>query len=148
MKKLHLACLTCLCGCIAFGFTTGLASALPPFKKEFQKVYVDGGSDDLKTSFKNSKIGGCQTCHVKGEKKSVNNPYGKELADRIEGNAKQRLKDASANGGVDAKQAEQQKLIAELKAAFLEVEPLPSPSGGGTYGERIEAGQLPYVPEQ
>ena len=120
-------------------FHVGTADALPPFKKAFQVKYVDDSGDDMKAAFKSQS---CNTCHVKGEKKNVNNAYGLELAKLIEGNAKMRLKDAKAAGTEDAEKA---TILAELTAGFTVVEGMDSPSGE-TYGARLAAGKLPLDP--
>lgn len=124
---------------------TSSASALPPWKPKFQEMFVDEGPQSLKDAFANNVIGSCKVCHVNGEEKTVRNPFGQALDKLIEGNAGQRLK-AAAEKGDDAKAAEQAELDKQYLAALETVLKLPSPSGGGTYGERIKAGQLPFVP--
>ena len=139
-------CLIILCGTVALGFLAQSALALPQFKKEFTKKYVDTSSnEDFKAAAKKAS---CNVCHVKKEKKSVNNDYGTELSKLIEGSAKNRLaaaKDEDKAKGEDvtaASDAEKAKLTKELLAAFEKVEGMKSKSGK-TYGELIKSGNLP-----
>jgi hypothetical protein len=114
--------------------------AISPFKKAFDAKYVkDSGDADFQAAFKK---GGCYNCHVKGEKKDVLNAYGLELSKLIEGNAKDRLDAAKEGGGLDAKKAEEEKLVKEVQAAFTKAEALKSPSGK-TWGELFKAHSLP-----
>jgi hypothetical protein len=121
------------------------AFALPPWKPKFQELYVDKGPQSLKDAFADNVIGSCKVCHVNGQEKTVRNPFGEALDKLIEGNAGERLK-AAGEKGDDAKAATQAQLDKELLAALDKVLALPSPSGGGTYGQRIKTGQLPFVP--
>lgn len=119
--------------------------ALPPWKQTFQELYVDSGPRSLKDAFADNVIGSCKVCHVNGQEKTVRNPFGEALDTLIEGNAGERLQ-AAGRKGDDAKAAVQAQLDKEFLAALEKVLALPSPSGGGTYGQRIMAGQLPFVP--
>jgi hypothetical protein len=121
------------------------AQALPPWKPKFKEMFVDNGPKSLQDAFADNVIGSCKVCHVNGEEKTVRNPFGEALDELIEGSAGERLK-AAAKDGDDAKAAMQEKLDKELLAALDKVLELPSPSGDGTYGERIKAGKLPFVP--
>jgi cytochrome c553 len=121
------------------------AHALPPWKPKFKQMFVDKGPKSLQTAFANKVIGSCKVCHVNGEEKTVRNPFGKALDKLIEGKAGQRLK-AAAKDGDDAKKVMQAKIDKEFLAAMDKVLKLRSPTGGGTYGERIKAGKLPFVP--
>lgn len=113
------------------------AWAIKEFKKAFQQRYIDGSHDeDFKKAFRKAA---CNTCHVKGEKKDVCNSYGQALGKLIEGNAEARLKQAQAGGNRDA---ELKKVLAELAAAFDEVEQMKNP-GGQLYGQLLHNGQLP-----
>ena len=132
---------------IIFSSTISSAHALPPWKPKFKELYVDNGPQSLRDAFANNVIGSCKVCHVNGEEKSVRNPFGEALDELIKGNAGERLK-AAAKEGNDAKAAMQQKIDAEFLAALEQVLKQPSVSGGGTYGERIQAGKLPYVPSE
>ena len=121
------------------------AVALPPWKPKFQELYVDGGPQSLKDAFADNVIGSCKVCHVNGQEKTVRNPFGEALERLIEGDAGKRLMAAGEKGDA-AKKATQEQLDQELLTALDKVLALPSPSGGGTYGQRIRAGQLPFVP--
>ena len=115
--------------------------ALPDFKKAFQKKYVDKDNEAYTQVFRKSA---CNTCHVKGEKKSVHNDYGKHLSKLIQGNAKQRLKDAKSSGNADEVKAE---VLRELDAAFEKVAKMKtSKESDETFGDRIKAGKLPVEP--
>ncbi|MEQ9409952.1 MAG: DUF1080 domain-containing protein [Fuerstiella sp.] len=126
-------------------YLTSSAYGLPPWKPRFKEMFVDDGPKSLQEAFADNVIGSCKVCHINGEEKSVRNPFGVELDRLIEGNAGARLKEAAAKGD-DARAAMQAKIDEELLAALKKVLRLPSPSGEGTYGERIEAGSLPFVP--
>jgi|688.fasta_scaffold257824_2 hypothetical protein len=121
------------------------AFALPPWKPKFQELYVDSGPRSLKDAFADNVIGSCKVCHVNGQEKTVRNPFGEALDTLIEGNAGERLQAAGEKGDA-AKAAVQIQLDKELLVALDKVLAMPSPSGGGTYGQRIKAGQLPFVP--
>jgi len=127
-----------VCASLMVGFVANVSSALPQFKKAFQKKYIDeSDNDELKAAFKKA---GCNTCHVKGQKeKSPQNDYGILLAELIEGDAKDRLKAAKENG---TKNETLEQILEELEEAFKEVEEEEAPSGGN-FGERIKNGQLP-----
>lgn len=123
------------------------ASALPPWKPDFKKMFVDDGPKSLQVAFENNVIGSCKVCHVNGEEKTVRNPFGQELDKLIEGNASERIK-VAAKEGTAAKAAMQKKIDNEFHAALEQVLKMTSASGGGTYGERLKAGKLPYVPSE
>lgn len=115
------------------------ASALKEFKKAFEQRYVQPLDKAAQRVFRRTN---CNVCHVKGEKKSVHNAYGDQIAARIAGNAKQRLKEAKEVGNRD-QQLEQ--IMQELAIALEQTESLPAPDGG-TFGERLKSGQLPVTP--
>lgn len=123
------------------------ACALPPWKPKFKEMFVDEGPKSLQDAFANKVIGSCKVCHVNGEEKTVRNPFGQALDRLIDGNAGERIKEAAKDGG-DAKAAMQAEIDKEFLAALDKVLNLPSESGGGTYGERIKAGSLPFVPSE
>ncbi len=131
--------------CLILGVSHRSALALAPFKKAFQKRYVDpSDSEAFKAAFKKAS---CNTCHVKGKKKDVRNPYGDELAKLIEGDANARIKAAAKEGGSEGRKAETEKILKELEAAFAKVETLKSPTGE-TFGDRLKNGLLPVdLPE-
>lgn len=134
-----------LCSLAVMCLSAASAHALPAWKPKFQQMYVDNGPESLKTAFADKVIGSCKVCHVNGEEKTVRNPFGIALDKHIKGNAGKRLAEAAKQGD-DAKAALQAELDKELLKALDTVLKTPSPSGGGTYGERLKAGQLPFVP--
>ncbi len=108
---------------VTVGFWTSQAKALPAFKKAFQKKYVDPStSEDFKKAF---TAASCNTCHVKGEKKTVRNDYGKALDKFI-----------AANGGKKIKPD-------DLDKAFEDAAKENSAISGKTYGDLINDGKLP-----
>lgn len=114
------------------------AHALPKFKLAFEKRYTEENSnEEFKAAVKKEA---CNVCHVKGEKKDVRNSYGEALSKLIEGEAQQRLKDASD------KMAEEEKILKELEDAFGKVESEKvdekNPSSP-TFGDLLNQGQLP-----
>ena len=126
---------------VALASLTTSAHALAPFKKSFQKKYVAPSDNaDLAAAFKKAS---CNTCHVKGKKKTERNAYGDELAKLIEGDANKRIKAARKAGGAQAGKDEQKKVLAELEKAFDEVAKLPSGDEKPTYGELLKQHQLP-----
>ena len=136
MKNLCLALVAASIICLG---NVQQASALPDFFKEFKKKYVEPSeNEEFKKAATKAR---CNLCHVKGKPKKMNNKYGEALSKLIEGSAKQRLADA----GDDGKAAEKEKLSAELKKAFKEVEKVKAPNGE-LYGARLKAGQLPFAP--
>lgn len=142
MKRVVLACLVAT---IAVFASTPSAFALPEFKKEFTKKYIDTHKDD---AFKKlAKKASCNVCHVKKEKKTVVNEYGTHLAKLIEGNAKKRKDDAMKKDGAEAKKAEQAKLVKELNKAFEEVAKMKS-EAGDTFGDRIKNSLLPSTTDK
>lgn len=121
------------------------AHGLPPWKAKFKEMFVDSGPQSLQDAFADKVIGSCKVCHINGEEKSVRNPFGVELDRLIEGNAGARLKEAASDGDA-AKAVVQAEIDKEMLAALQKVLNMPSPSGSGTYGERLRAGTLPYIP--
>lgn len=134
-----------LCTLSVFSFLAANASALPPWKAKFKEMFVDGGPESIQEAFANKTIGSCKVCHVNGEEKTVRNPFGESLDKLIEGNAGDRIK-AAAKISEDAKKDMAAQIDKELAIALEKTLKQPSPSGGGTYGERIKAGKLPFVP--
>lgn len=130
----------CVMACTAVCFLTPQVKAIAPFKKAFQKKYVDpSDNEEFKGAFKKAS---CNTCHVKGEKKDKRNAYSNEIAKLIEGDANQRIKDARKEGGSDAAKQETAKVVQELEKAFEEVAKMKSKSGE-SYGDIISSGKLP-----
>jgi len=126
-----------LCAAVFVGANASDAFALPAFKKLFAEKYAPEGSNaDFEEAVKKS---GCYTCHVKGEEKSVNTPYGAALAKEVPGDAKDRI-DAAKEDGTD--DAEKDKINKEFEAAMIAVEKVKSASGK-TYGEILKSHNLP-----
>ena len=120
-------------------FATNTCDALGPFKKAFDKAYVKSTDDAaFKARFKKAS---CNTCHVKGKKKDWLNGYGLELAKRIPDNAKERLEKAKSTGA-DAKKAENEKLLKELRKAFNQTESAKTASGE-LFGRLLKEHRLP-----
>ncbi len=111
--------------------------AIREFKKGFLDHYAALCDDpDVKSTFRKAN---CNLCHLKGEKKDLNNPYGDQIAKLMQGDSAARLKEAKKNG---TKKETLDAILAELNAALDKVESLQSPDGG-TFGERIRAGKTP-----
>jgi hypothetical protein len=124
--------IVCLC------FATQVL-AVVQFKKPFDEKYVEASDN---TAFQRAyKKQNCNTCHIDKKKRDWVNAYGKALAEFIPGNAKDR-QDAAKAISIEARKAEDKKLIAELKVAFEKVEALESPSGV-TWGELLKSHMLP-----
>ena len=106
------------------------ASALPEFKKAFEKKYTD--KEKNKEYATMVKKAGCNVCHIKGQKdKSPQNAYGKELNKLIEGDAADRKK---AAGDDAAKKAEvKATLHKELDEAFKKTESIKLPETEHTF---------------
>ena len=116
------------------------AKAIAPFKKAFQTKYVNPSDNaSLKAAFKKAS---CNTCHVKGKKKTTRNAYGEELSKLIEGNANKRIKEAGKDGK-DARKAMQAQILKELDEVFDKVGKMPSGDGEPSYDDLIQSGQLP-----
>lgn len=119
MKK---AVLFLLCGAFVIGLSLPSVKAVPPFKKEFDAMYVkpDGTAAEkaLAAAAAEAK---CNICHV-GKDKKDRNAYGKELAKHLK-------KDDGKN-------------VEKIKKALTDVESAKSP-GGKTFGELIKEGKLP-----
>ena len=128
-----------VCVAVAMFARVPLASALPPFWKEFEARYVKPDSADEKekafvAAATNAKTGKCNVCHVAGQEKKARNRYGMALNTLLKkDNFKpERLKD------------EADKVKAEILAAFDAVAAMKSGEGEApTYGELIAQGKLP-----
>ena len=139
MKRLWLM----VCPMLVVALLANMSSALPPFKKAFDKKYIKKNENEqFKKDFKKA---GCNVCHVKGQKdKSPQNEYGKTLNELIEGDAKDRLGQAKKD---DKKPEVLKQILEELEKAFEKVEEMEAPEGD-TFGERIKQGLLPVsLPE-
>lgn len=137
---------------LAFSFLVAIvvglgtpAFALPPWKPQFKKMFVDDGPKSLQDAFANKVIGSCKVCHINGKPKTIRNPFGQSLDELIPGNAAARLKKAGKESK-EAKAQEQARIDKQFLVALDKVLNLPSASGGGTYGARIKKGKLPYIP--
>ncbi len=95
------------------------AEAIPPFQKEFVKMYAPPGSP-LAAKVKKVK---CNICH-KGKKKKDRNAYGEALAKLLD-----RKKD--------------KKNVEKIRKALKTVESQSAKPGGPTFGELLKAGKLP-----
>lgn len=123
------------------------AAAIPAFKKEFEKVYVDKDAADAhKQAFAeaaNSKTGKCWICHVNmkplGEEKlgkKVRNNYGNALSQFLE------KEDYSSQ----RRKEEPEKVSAEIHEAFKKVGAMnsdPQDPNSPTFDELIATGKLP-----
>jgi len=117
MKKL--AVILFCAGCMAM-LSVKSATAIPPFAKQFNAMYVEGNDDaDFVAAVKEAK---CNVCH-KGKSKKMRNPYGEALDKLLD-----KKKDA--------------KDVEAIQAALKKVAEQKSPSGE-TFGELIKAGKLP-----
>jgi hypothetical protein len=115
------------------------AWAVAQFKKPFEEKYVENSDNEaFQKAFKKLS---CNTCHIDDKKRDWVNAYGKALSELIPGNAKDR-QDAAKEVSTEARKAEDEKLVAELMAAFEKVEALESPSGV-TWGELLKSHMLP-----
>ena len=135
MKRL---CLCAAIGMLAVYFNGSVGLAFPPFKKAFQDKYCEEGPESLKEAFKEVK---CNACH-QGKKKKPRNPYGKELEKHLDHDL---IKEWKGTKNAALKKKLKTKLLESLDKAFKEVEGVESPSGEGTFGERINNGLLPFI---
>jgi formylglycine-generating enzyme required for sulfatase activity len=118
--------------------------ALASYKKVFDERYIKHSDNEaFKKAFKKR---GCNTCHVKKKKRDYVNTYGMKLSEVLAGNAKDRLDAAKESGGLEAKRAENDRLLKELEIALKKVENMKV-SGDKTYGELFESHQLPAEDE-
>ena len=100
------------------------AFAIKPFQDEFKAVYVKDGTP-LAAAVETAK---CNVCHV-GKDKKNRNAYGEAL---------DKLLDKKADK--DDKE--------KIRKALEEVAALPSGEAGKTFGDLIQAGQLPGGPAE
>lgn len=123
------ACSWVICGSLVVSLSLasfGTALARPPYKKEFDAMYVKPeGTDSEKALAAAVATAKCDVCH-KGEKKKDRNAYGEALAKLLK-------KD-------DAKNVEKiQKSLKEVEAEHSDAKDPKSP----TFGDLIKAGKLP-----
>ena len=117
---------------------SGEAFALAPFKKAWQKKYLESHKNEKFVA--EAKKAGCNVCHIKDSKvkKHYQNEYGQLINKLIKGDANKRKKEAE-----DSK-AEMEKILKEFEAALDKVSKQKSNGGKGpTYGELIKEGKLP-----
>ena len=100
----------------------------------FQKKYVDTNShEEFKAAFKAQK---CNVCHIKGEKKSVCNAYGKAL--------NLSLRDLAGDADLKEMSRKDKEKFAELAVEALDtVAKEKKAEDCPTFGELIESGKLP-----
>jgi hypothetical protein len=113
------------------------ALAILAFRKEFEEYYKvnEPQTDAQKALAERAKIAKCNICHVDGEEKKVRNAYGAELDKLLD----------KENFGATRRKDEPEKVQAEIREALDKVAAEKGPTDE-TYGERIEAGQLPVAP--
>ncbi len=105
------------------------ASAIPAFKREFQKLYVKPDTDEEFAKLVKSNKTGCFACH-QGKSRKHHNPYGEELEKLLD--KKKDIKDTK-------------KIIASLrKVEKMHVDPNDETSP--TYGDLIKENKLPGGP--
>ncbi len=122
MKKLVTSTLLVMVGVFAASAVVRDAYAIPPFKKEFDTMYVKEGTEFAK---KVNEVK-CNVCHV-GINKKDRNAYGEELAKLLD-----RKTDATKPD--------------KIKEALQKVAAMKSKSGDDsspTFGDLIKDGKLP-----
>lgn len=103
------------------------ARAIPPFKKEFDAMYVKkDGSDTEKEFAAAADKAKCNICH-KGSDKKKRNGYGDALAERLDKKADEKDKEKI------------QKVLKEVE----ELKSNPDDDSSPTFGELIKMGKLP-----
>jgi CRISPR/Cas system CSM-associated protein Csm2 small subunit len=120
-----------LCGAMLVGSLFAYvpsAQAIPPFYKEFEAVYVKKDGNDQEKAYAEliTKIK-CNVCHVKGQKKTEKNEYGKALDELL-----------------DKKMDE--KNVEKIREALKTVEAKkmdPANENSPTFGEQITQGKTP-----
>ena len=117
---------------LLLGATYRPAEAFPDFKKAFDAKYVKGGSDALKAAFKTQS---CNTCHIKGKPKKMQNAYGHELHEALE--------DLYTKGVKKNIKTDKEAILKALDTAFKTVGAKKSKTGE-TYDARIKAGDLKF----
>ena len=99
--------------------TATTALAIPAFKSEFETYYKvkEPETDAQKALAEKMAVAKCNVCHVDGEKKSVNNPYGIELNKLLD----------KANFSLTRRKEEPEKVQAEIREALDKVAAEKSP---------------------
>jgi hypothetical protein len=104
-----------------------VAKAVPPFKAEWDKLYMGEGSA------MNKALGGksnCNVCHVGAKDKKLRNDYGKAISELIKKDVKDPEKIKAA--------------LEEVAAKHSVADDDKSP----TFGELIEKGELPITKDE
>jgi hypothetical protein len=123
MKRLVLAF-----GCACFLATPALATN--EFAKEWKDHYA---TDEANADFvAASRKAGCNVCHVKGEKKTERNEYGKAIKEFL------KKEDFTKDWVKENPEKAKELIVAGLKKAGEK-----SSSSGKTFAEKIAGGELP-----
>ena len=122
MKKLLIFTVLLLAGISVAGTVVRDAYAIPPFKKEFDTMYVKEGTEFAK---KVDEVK-CNVCH-KGTNKKERNAYGEELA---------KLLDRKTDMANTEKIKEALKKVGEMHSK-------PDDETSPTYADLIKEGKLP-----
>jgi len=114
---------------LLFGVGRPAAHAIPPFKKQFEAMYVHKDSTDPteKAFAAAAKKAKCNICHVPKKKKTMRNAYGEELSKLLD-----KKKD--------------KKDVEKIKAALVKVAGMkvnPDDGNSPTWGEVFKQGKLP-----
>lgn len=116
---------------IVIGLTASQGLAHPAYKKAL-------------TEKLGAKTLSCEVCHVKGEKKTVRNPLGKEFHKALHDKSHTELYNNAKKEGSDARKAAEAQMIKEFLAVLDAVKAKESPDGV-TYGELVETKKLEGV---
>lgn len=113
---------------------SGVAPATSEFSKEWKNQYLnEENNSNLNDEFKRSaRKAGCYVCHVKGEKKTVRNEYGKATHKFLD-------KEKLNKDFIKANPEEAKKLLME---GFKKANELKS-SDGQKFGDKIKNNELP-----
>lgn len=124
-------------GFMAMNVLASKTHAMPEFKAEFMKKYVNNSNNqDFKDAAKKAN---CSICHD-GDDRKNRNDYGKAL-EKFTGGSVQADKEAATTPA--AKKAVVAAAVKKLtKEGFKKAEEEKSPAGP-TFGEQIKAGKLP-----
>jgi hypothetical protein len=110
---------------ILFAVCAPSAEAIPPFFKQFQEKYIEVEGSELPEL---SKKESCFACH-QGKKKKNRNAYGEALSEYLDKKDKKEI----------------EKIVAALETVAAQSSN-PDVDGAPTFGELIEAGELPGGP--
>lgn len=118
---------------LTLGFTLLLvapAFATNEFSKEWKDHYTGEGANE--EFVKSARKAGCNVCHVKGEKKTERNEYGKAISELLK-------KEDFTKEWVAANPEKAKELIV---AGFKKAGEKKS-SDGKTFADKLKAGELP-----